>query len=98
MLALRCYPALGSNLLLPLPMSRDDIADYLAMNSDTLSRIMMRLESLKIIRRLNRHAVNLIDPQRLGQLSPIRSLLFTALGSTALNDLLTNGYESVVRR
>jgi CRP/FNR family transcriptional regulator len=90
MLALRRYPALGTNLLLPLPMSRDDIADYLAMNSDTLSRIMMRLESLRIIRRLNRHAVNLIDPQRLGQLSPIRSLLFTALGSTALNDLLTN--------
>jgi CRP/FNR family transcriptional regulator, anaerobic regulatory protein len=82
MLAMRSGPALRCNRLLPLPMSRDDIADYLAMNPDTLSRIMMRLETLRIIRRLNRHLLNLIDAEKLGLLSPIRALLLTTLGSS----------------
>jgi hypothetical protein len=63
-------------------MSRDDIADYLAMNPDTLSRIMMRLEALRIVRRLNRHLLNLIDAEKLGLLSPIRSLLLTTLDNS----------------
>jgi CRP/FNR family transcriptional regulator, anaerobic regulatory protein len=82
MLALRRCRTLSANLLLPLPMSRDDVADYLAMNPDTLSRIMVRLEALRIIRRLNRHSVELIDDKKLAQLSPIRPLLFTTLGSS----------------
>ena len=81
MLAIRSGQAIGCNRLLPLPMSRDDIADYLAMNPDTLSRIMMRLETLRIIRRLNRHSLNLIDAEKLGLLSPIRNLLLTTLES-----------------
>ncbi len=84
MLALRCCRTHRGNLLLPLPMSRNDIADYLAMNPDTLSRIMMRLEALQIIRRLNRHSVKLIDDQKLGQLSPIRPLLLATFGSSTL--------------
>ncbi len=84
MLALRCCRTHRGNLLLPLPMSRNDIADYLAMNPDTLSRMMMRLEALQIIRRLNRHSVKLIDDQKLGQLSPIRPLLLATFGSSTL--------------
>jgi CRP/FNR family transcriptional regulator len=90
MLALRCCRVLGSNLLLPVPMSRNDIADYLAMNPDTLSRIMMRLEALRIIRRLDRHSLSLIDDHRLGQLSPIRALLLTTLGSAMAGELRPN--------
>jgi hypothetical protein len=71
-------------------MSRNDVADYLAMNPDTLSRIMMRLEALRIIRRLNRHSVKLIDDQRLGQLSPIRPLLFTTFGSSTPGEVRRN--------
>jgi len=82
MLALRCCRTHIANLVLPLPMSRNDVADYLAMNPDTLSRIMMRLEALRIIRRPNRHSVKLIDDQKLGQLSPIRPLLLTTFGSS----------------
>ena len=52
------------------------------MNPDTLSRIMMRLEALRIIRRLNRHSLNVIDAEKLGLLSPIRALLLTTLGSS----------------
>jgi len=90
MLALRRYPTLRANLLLPLPMSRDDVADYLAMNPDTLSRIMKRLESLRIIRRLNRHCVTLIDDEKLAQLSPICLLLFTTLGSSTAGEAPRN--------
>ena len=90
MLALRCCTALGSNLLLPVPMSRNDIADYLAMNPDTLSRIMTRLETLRIIRRLNRHSLSLIDDEKLGQLSPIRALLLTTLGSAIPDEVRAN--------
>jgi CRP/FNR family transcriptional regulator len=58
-------------------MSRDDIADYLAMNSDTLSRIMMRFESLTLIKRLNRHEVRVGDINALKRLTPIAQLLST---------------------
>jgi CRP-like cAMP-binding protein len=51
-IALRTCGATQSNLQFALPMSRDDIADYLAMNSDTLSRIMMRFEALTLIKRI----------------------------------------------
>jgi CRP-like cAMP-binding protein len=84
MLALRCCHVVRPNLLLSMPMSRDDVADYLAMNSDTLSRIMMRLETLQIIRRFNRHSLHLIDDYKLVQLSPISTLLITAFGSVGL--------------
>jgi CRP/FNR family transcriptional regulator len=90
MLALRCCHALRPNLCLSMPMSRDDIADYLAMNPDTLSRMMMRLETLRIIRRFNRHSLYLIDHQKLAQLSPISTLLITALGSAGLRPQLSS--------
>jgi len=85
MLALRCRTHRASRFddfveLVHLPMSRNDVADYLVMNPDTLSRIMMRLEALGIIRRVNRHSVKLIDEKKLGQLSPIRPLLLTTFG------------------
>ncbi|HEY7643995.1 MAG TPA: Crp/Fnr family transcriptional regulator [Hyphomicrobiales bacterium] len=76
-IALRTCGAMQSNLHFALPMSRDDIADYLAMNSDTLSRIMMRFESLTLIKRLNRHEVRVGDINALKRLTPIAQLLST---------------------
>jgi CRP/FNR family transcriptional regulator len=90
MLALRSCRTHGANRLLPLPMSRNDVADYLAMNPDTLSRIMMRLEGLQVIRRLSRHSVKLIDEQRLGQLSPILPLLLTTFGRSTQGEARRN--------
>jgi CRP/FNR family transcriptional regulator len=77
-LALRTCGALRNNLVLALPMSRNDIADYLAINSDTLSRIMMRYETSGILERLNRHALKLIDVDRLGQRTTLRAHLLAA--------------------
>lgn len=65
---------------LELPMSRDDMADYLAMNRDTLSRVMMRFETQSLIARLNRHAIRVLNFEGLRQLSPVASLIAAILG------------------
>lgn len=76
-LALRRGEALGATHLLELPMSRDDIADYLAISHDTLSRMMMRFEMMGLIRRVNRHSVHLADIEGLGRRTPIGAMLLT---------------------
>jgi CRP-like cAMP-binding protein len=82
--ALRANGALKSNMRLELPMSRDDIADHLSINPDTLSRIMMRFENAAIIRRINRHAITLITPDELGEHTPLSPQFLTlALGKGA---------------
>ena len=60
--------------LLALPMSRDDIADYLAINHDTLSRIFMRFEKLDVIERVKRHAVRILDVDYLTRSTPLPPL------------------------
>ena len=78
-LALRCHHALVPDQLLDLPMSRDDIADYLSMNPDTLSRIMMRFEMQALIQRVNRHAIRLVDVEGLGRRTPLRRQLLAVM-------------------
>src|SRR5262249_39668583 len=60
-LALRHARADEPNLTVALPMSRTDIANYLVINSDTLSRTMMRFRALGLIERANRHVVRVLD-------------------------------------
>jgi len=48
-----------------LPLSRTDIANYLALNPDTLSRIMSRLKAKKLIERTGRSLVRIKDWQGL---------------------------------
>ncbi len=48
-----------------LPLSRTDIANYLALNPDTLSRIMSRLKARKLIERTGRSLVRIKDWQGL---------------------------------
>ncbi len=58
-----------------LPMSRTDIANYLVINCDTLSRAMMRFCDCGLIRRKSRHDIRVIDLEALRQKSPLASLL-----------------------
>jgi CRP/FNR family transcriptional regulator, anaerobic regulatory protein len=58
-----------------LPMSRVDIANYLVINCDTLSRTMMRFCDCGLIERVSRHAIRVIDFNALKHKSPISSLL-----------------------
>jgi CRP/FNR family transcriptional regulator, anaerobic regulatory protein len=63
------------DLTVALPMSRTDIANYLVINSDTLSRTMMRFRALGLIERATRHAVRVIDLDGLRKKSPLAPLL-----------------------
>lgn len=58
-----------------LPMSRVDIANYLVINCDTLSRTMMRLSDQGLIERVSRHAIRVVDFEALKNASPIAALL-----------------------
>jgi CRP/FNR family transcriptional regulator, anaerobic regulatory protein len=58
-----------------LPMSRTDIANYLVINCDTLSRTMMRFCDCALIKRENRHTLRVIDLDGLRKRSPLASLL-----------------------
>ena len=43
-------PILGGGAALHLPMSRDDIADYLGLNAETVSRILSRMKRADLLR------------------------------------------------
>jgi CRP/FNR family transcriptional regulator len=74
-IALRSCGGTQFNLRFELPMSREDIADYLAINPDTLSRIMMRFESLTLIERVSRREIRVGDISKLKVHTPIAQLL-----------------------
>lgn len=65
--------------LVSAPMSREDIADYLAINRDTISRIMMKFEAISVIKRISRHAIRVVDMGKLRSLTPIAELLSTTI-------------------
>ena len=58
-----------------LPMSRVDIANYLVINCDTLSRTMMRFCDSGLIERVGRHVIRITNFDGLKQKSPISPLL-----------------------
>ena len=74
-LVLRNAGGESPDLTIALPMSRTDIANYLVINSDTLSRTMMRFRALGLIERATRHAIRVIDLDGLRKKSPLAPLL-----------------------
>lgn len=74
-LALRSVREYTSEIMVELPMSRTDIANYLVINCDTLSRTMMRFCDCGLIERKSRHAIRVIDLDALRKKTPLASLL-----------------------
>ena len=74
-LALRSVREGTREITVELPMSRIDIANYLVINCDTLSRTMMRFCDCGLIERESRHAIRVIDLDALRKKSPLASLL-----------------------
>ena len=58
----------GSTVRAPLPMSRQDIGDYLGLTVETVSRMMTKLAREKAIV-ITPDGVRLLDPARLEALS-----------------------------
>jgi CRP/FNR family transcriptional regulator len=83
-LALRGNATSRSGIRVAMPMSRHDIADYLAINPDTLSRIMMRFEAVGLIERVSRHEIRIANIENLGLLSPLSKMLTSVLNGIAI--------------
>ncbi|MEO7386068.1 MAG: Crp/Fnr family transcriptional regulator [Gammaproteobacteria bacterium] len=61
-------PALSE---IPVPMSREDIADFLGLKKETVSRSFRDLEERRLIRRVDTHRIRVDDLKALRQLAGI---------------------------
>jgi len=52
-----------------LPMTRLDMADYLGLTIETVSRVMTRLQAAEVISQTGRHTVAVLRPARLAMLA-----------------------------
>jgi CRP/FNR family transcriptional regulator, anaerobic regulatory protein len=78
-LALRTGRCLPQGVVFNLPVSRKDIADYLGLNPDTLSRIMSRFRSASLFGHADRNTILVRDFAALAARSPAAKSLM-ALG------------------
>ena len=62
-----------SDGMVVLPMTRSDIADYLGLTVETVSRSFTRLRQENIISTQDAHHVNLVDSERLHALAEARN-------------------------
>jgi CRP/FNR family transcriptional regulator len=93
-LALRSANGDTRSITVALPMSRDDIANYLVINCDTLSRTMMKFCDSGLIERESRHSIRVIDLEALKKKSPLATLLSAVMN----DDVQPNIVGLVVKR
>jgi CRP/FNR family transcriptional regulator, anaerobic regulatory protein len=91
-LALRNIRKNTPEISVALPMSRTDIANYLVINCDTLSRTMMRFCDCGLIERESRHAIRVIDLNALRKKSPLASLLSAVFEKESLQEISFGRY------
>ena len=68
MLDRRCHAARAEDVI-ELPMSRADIADYLGLRIETVSREFSTLRANRVIQLITRQSFRIIDRQRIEQLA-----------------------------
>ncbi len=68
-LAGRTAPGEAANVVVRLPMSRSDIADYLGLTKETVSRVFSRLRKGGLIRLIRTDEVELTGRERLEQVA-----------------------------
>lgn len=74
-LALRLGRFSGKSVALTLPMSRSDMASYLALNSETLSRTLTRIKLTGLVRLSGRREVSVPDWAALCDATPLTQTL-----------------------
>ncbi|HUU25194.1 MAG TPA: Crp/Fnr family transcriptional regulator [Methyloceanibacter sp.] len=75
----------NGGLAFELPLSRTDMADYLGLNADTLSRTMSRLRASGLLSHPERHRALVRDFEALAALSPAAPALRALCGDDALH-------------
>ena len=80
-LALRTGRCLPQGVAFDLPVSRKDIADYLGLNPDTLSRIMSRFRSASLFGHADRNTILVRDFAALAARSPAAPSLMALSGA-----------------
>jgi CRP/FNR family transcriptional regulator, anaerobic regulatory protein len=78
--ALRIGSPCANGTSLEIPLSRTDVADYLSLNADTLSRIMSRLKARGILAQTGRDRIVVPDLKALCELTPIADTLIALHG------------------
>jgi CRP/FNR family transcriptional regulator len=73
-------PIPGGGVVFDMPLSRTDIADYLGLNADTLSRTMSHLRSRGVLSHPHRQRALVRDFAALAALSPAAPLLLALYG------------------
>ncbi|WP_434051625.1 MAG: helix-turn-helix domain-containing protein [Roseibium sp.] len=61
----------GQSTYLELPMTREDIADYLGLNTETISRIFSRLKKNRLVQFPSRSAITIPDLKALERRLPV---------------------------
>jgi CRP/FNR family transcriptional regulator, anaerobic regulatory protein len=86
-LTLRLGAPCANGTSFELPLARIDIADYLALNADTLSRIMSRLKSRGLVAQTGRGRAIIPDWGRLCSQTPVADTLLALHGATGAASL-----------
>lgn len=74
-MALEVGTAAGPTVAIELPLSRTEIAQYLALNADTLSRLMSRFRADDLISQKSRHQIAIRNWRAVADLCPITPAL-----------------------
>lgn len=82
-LTLRFGSVSSDGISFQIPLTRIDIADYLALNADTLSRIMSRLKTRGVVLQKGRGRALVPNGKALRDLSPLADALVSLLGGTS---------------
>lgn len=80
-LATRQNDTANGDLSFELTMPREDVADYILVNPDTLSRSYSRLREMEILGRNARNHLTILNWNRLEELSPLADLIREALAT-----------------
>lgn len=68
---------LSDRIAVPLPLSREDVADYLGLNADTVSRLFTRLKKAKVIQLQGRSELHILSWEQLRAMTPLGDAYFS---------------------
>jgi CRP-like cAMP-binding protein len=74
-MALEIGTPVGSTIAIDLPLSRTEIAQYLALNADTLSRLVSRFKADGLVTQKSRHQVALKNWRAIADMCPVTPAL-----------------------